>query len=150
VNTFFDQDAVVQFKSRLAKLTPSSERQWGKMDPAQMLAHLCKGMEQVMGDVRPPRLFLGRIIGSFIKKRAIGNDEPMVHNSPTVPGFVVADHRDFSAERERLYTLIDRAATAGPSVCTDHPHSFFGKLTPEQWGNLAYKHLDHHLRQFGV
>jgi len=39
---------------------------------------------------------------------------------------------------------------AGPAGCTKHPHSFFGKLTPEEWAILSYKHLDHHLRQFGV
>ncbi|MEO8996434.1 MAG: DUF1569 domain-containing protein [Nitrosospira sp.] len=150
MKTFFDKDASHEFKNRLASLKPDSERQWGKMNSAQMVAHLCKGMEQAMGEVRPPRIFLGRIIGGFVKSRAIGNDEPMFRNSPTIPSFIIADDRDLEAERQRLYGLIDRASAAGPSVCTEHPHSFFGRLTPEQWGNLIYKHLDHHLRQFGV
>jgi len=150
MKTFFDKDASQEFKDRLASLRPDSERQWGKMNSAQMVAHLCKGMEQAMGEVRPPRIFLGRVIGGFVKSRAIGNDEPMFRNSPTVPSFIIADDRDFEFERQRLYGLIDRAAAAGPSGCTEHPHSFFGRLTPEQWGNLIYKHLDHHLRQFGV
>ncbi len=46
--------------------------------------------------------------------------------------------------------LIDRFATAGREGCTSHPHSFFGRLTPDEWAILMYKHLDHHLRQFGV
>ena len=46
--------------------------------------------------------------------------------------------------------LIDRFAAAGPKGCTTHPHSFFGPLTPDEWAILMYKHLDHHLRQFGV
>jgi transposase InsO family protein len=46
--------------------------------------------------------------------------------------------------------VIDRFVAAGPKSCTTHPHSFFGPLTPEEWAILMYKHLDHHLRQFGV
>jgi hypothetical protein len=107
-------------------------------------------MEQAMGEVLPPSIFLGRIIGWFVKSRALGDDDPMIRNSPTVPGFVITDNPDFAAERQRLYRLIDRATAGGPAICTDHPHSFFGKLTQEQWGILIYKHLDHHLRQFGV
>jgi Protein of unknown function (DUF1569) len=150
VKSFFDQNASEQFRDRLACLRPDSQSQWGKMNVSQMLAHLCKGMEQAMGEVQPPRMFLGRIIGRFVKSHALGDDDPMIRNSPTVPSFIITDDQDFSGERQRLYTLIDRAAASGLSVCTDHPHSFFGKLTPEQWGILMYKHLDHHLRQFGV
>lgn len=150
MKSFFEQNASPQFKDRLARLRPDSESQWGKMNAAQMVAHLCKGMEQAMGEVRPPRIFLGRIIGQFVKPYVLRDDEPMRRNSPTVPGFAINDDRDFTAERQRLYKLIDRAVAAGPAGCTSHPHSFFGKLTPEQWGILMYKHLDHHLRQFGV
>ena len=81
---------------------------------------------------------------------ALRNDEPMRRNSPTVKGLVVQDERDLGMERERLLALIDRFAAAGPAGCTKHPHSFFGRLTPDEWAILMYKHLDHHLRQFGV
>jgi hypothetical protein len=54
------------------------------------------------------------------------------------------------AERSRLRGLIDRFAAAGPSGCTTHPHTFFGPLTPDEWAELMYKHVDHHLRQFGA
>ena len=74
----------------------------------------------------------------------------MRRNSPTVNSLVVEDERDLGAERERLCLLIDRFSGAGPEGCTKHPHSFFGRLTPEEWARLMYKHLDHHLRQFGV
>jgi hypothetical protein len=49
-----------------------------------------------------------------------------------------------------LYGVIDRFVAAGPKGCTTHPHSFFGPLTPQEWAILMYKHVDHHLRQFGV
>jgi hypothetical protein len=81
---------------------------------------------------------------------ALGNDEPFRRNSPTAKELVIKDERDLSAERERLNGLIDRLVAAGPAGCTSHPHAFFGRLSPEQWGILMYKHLDHHLRQFGA
>ena len=63
---------------------------------------------------------------------------------------VAGDDKDFETERNRLSGLIDRFAAAGPAGCTSHPHAFFGPLTPDEWAVLMYKHLDHHLRQFGA
>ena len=74
----------------------------------------------------------------------------MGRNGPTAKSLVVADERNLEVERKRPCALIDRFATAGPKGCTTHPHTFFGPLTPEEWANLMYKHLDHHLRQFGA
>jgi hypothetical protein len=150
MRSIFDPNASLEIKERLAQLQPDSERQWGKMNPAQAVAHCCKGMEQALGDVLPPRLLIGRLIGGFIRSKALTDDAPMRRNSPTVPGFEVLDKRDLAAERTRLNGFIDRVIVAGPAGCTAHPHSFFGRLTPEQWGILIYKHLDHHLRQFGA
>jgi len=120
-------------------------RLWGKMTPAQAMAHCTIGMELACGDRRPPRMLIGRLIGSLIKKKAFQPSEPMRRNSPTIPGFQVADDRDLAAECARLSRMIDRFANAGPGGCTDHPHSFFGRLTPDE-----YKHIDHHLQQFGL
>ena len=58
------------------------------------------------------------------------------------------DDRDLAREKDRLTAIIDRFAAGGPAVCTPQPHAFFGKLTPQEWAILMYKHLDHHLRQF--
>ena len=102
------------------------------------------------GEIRPPRALVGRIIGRVIKPMALRDDEPMRRNSPTAKELVIADARDLESERNRLYESIDRFAAAGPAGCTTHPHAFFGPLTPEEWATLMYKHLDHHLRQFGV
>jgi hypothetical protein len=107
-------------------------------------------MELASGERRPPRVFIGRILGWAIKRLALGNDAPMRRNSPTMPEMKVADTPDFAVERTRLLALIDRFAAAGPAGCTTHPHSFFGRLTPDEWAVQMYKHLDHHLRQFGA
>jgi len=146
MKNLFDPVRVQEVKGRTLNLRPDSERQWGKMNAPQAVAHCAAGMELALGDRVPPRLFLGRILGGIIKPKALGDDEPMRRNSPTVQGLVVHDERDLETERVRLLALIDRFATAGPAGCTAHPHSFFGRLTPDEWSILTYKHLDHHLR----
>jgi hypothetical protein len=146
----FDPTAAAEVKARVQRLRPDSERQWGTMNAAQAVAHCVGGLEQALGDRRPPRMLVGRVFGWAVKPLALGNDAPMRRNSPTVPELVVADARELDVERRRLLALIDRAAAAGAAGCTTHPHSFFGRLTPQEWGVLMYKHLDHHLRQFGV
>lgn len=150
MKNLFDATAVADIKTRVRRLRPDSPRQWGRMSAPQAVAHCAMGIELALGDRRPPRMMIGRIIGRVIRPLALGNDEPMRRNSPTVPSMVVADERELAAERERLLTLIDRFAAAGPAGCTTHPHSFFGRMTPDEWAILMYKHLDHHLRQFGA
>ena len=148
MKNLFEAAKVEEVKARIAQLRPDSERQWGTMTPAQAVAHCSAGLELAAGDRKPPQKFIGRIIGRIIKPLALGNDEPMRRNSPTM--IAVQDDRDLEIERERLCGLVDRFAAAGPQGCTTHPHSFFGRLTPDEWATLMYKHLDHHLRQFGV
>jgi hypothetical protein len=150
MKNLFEASRVEEVKERIARLRPDSQRQWGQMNAAQAVAHCSGGLELAVGDRIPQRLLLGRIIGRMVKPMALGNDQPMRRNSPTMKDLVVRDERDLGTERERLCGLIDRFAAAGPNGCTTHPHSFFGPLTPEEWATLMYKHLDHHLRQFGV
>lgn len=149
MKNLFDATTAEEVKARVAHLSPDSARVWGTMNPAQAVAHCAIGLELAVGDKVLPRLFLGRIIGRMVKPMVVGNDEPLRRDSPTAKGLVVADERDLAREQARLSGLIDRFA-AGPAGCTTHPHVFFGPLTPDEWAILMYKHLDHHLRQFGV
>src|SRR5579862_2557330 len=150
MKNLFEAVRVEEVKERILRLRPDSERLWGRMSAAQAVAHCSAGVELALGDRLPPQMLLGRILGRMLKPKVLGNDEPMRRNSPTVKGLVVQDERDLGKEQERLRGLIDRFAAGGPTGCTKHPHSFFGRLTPEEWAILMYKHLDHHLRQFGV
>jgi Protein of unknown function (DUF1569) len=150
MKNLFETERLIEVKERVALLRPESPRQWGKMNAAQMVAHCTAGMEMALGDRKLPRVLIGRLIGGIIKPKVFGDDEPMRRNSPTMKELVMQDERDLDKERVRLLELIDRFAAAGPAGCTDHPHSFFGRLTPGEWAILTYKHLDHHLRQFGV
>jgi hypothetical protein len=150
MKNLFEAARVEEVKERMAQLMLDSEPLWGRMNAPQALAHCSAAVEWAVGDRIPPRMFLGRMIGRIVKPMVFRNDEPMRRNSPTAKDLVVHDMRDLGTERERLRGLIDRFAAAGPNGCTTHPHSFFGRLTPEEWATLMYKHLDHHLRQFGV
>jgi uncharacterized protein DUF1569 len=150
MKNLFQPSAAEEIERRIGALRPDSHPQWGKMTVAQMAAHCSAGLELASGERRPPRALIGRLIGWAIKPLVLRNDEPMRRNSPTVQGLVVNDQRDLEIERRRLLGLIRRFVTAGSNGCTTHPHSFFGALTPDEWAILMYKHLDHHLRQFGV
>lgn len=150
MKNLYDAARVDELKSRMARLRPNSTRQWGKMNVAQALAHCSGAMAWAVGDTRPPRAFVGRLVGGIIKGKVLGDDEPFRRGSPTTKDLMIADEREFAAERDRLLVLLDRFAATGPNGCTTHPHTFFGRLTPQQWAILMYKHLDHHLRQFGV
>jgi hypothetical protein len=151
MKNLFDAAVANQVKTRLGKLEPQSERRWGKMTAAQMLAHCSVSMRWAVGEALPEKGTLpARLIGRLVKPMVFRNEDPLRKNSPTAKSLIVEDERDFGKERERLSKLIEKFTAGGTAGCTKNPHSFFGKLTPEEWAILMYKHLDHHLRQFGV
>jgi hypothetical protein len=150
MKNLFEAATAQEVKERIARLGPKSERQWGRMTASQAMAHCSSGMEWAVGDNLPPRMLLGRIIGPIAKSQLLKDEKPMGRNVPTAKSLVVSDDRDLAKECERLSALIERFCTGGPTGCTKHPHTFFGKLEPEEWAQLMYKHVDHHLRQFGV
>lgn len=150
MRNMFDASDVQEIKGRLAQLGPKSVPHWGSMTAPQAVAHCANSMEWAVGDRIPLRMFWGGILGRLIKSKVIGDEMPFRRNSPTAEDLLVRDDRDLASERARLITLIDRFAEGGAAQCTTSPHSFFGRLSPQEWAVLMYKHLDHHLRQFGV
>ena len=151
MKSLFDATVANQVKTRLGKLQPQSERRWGKMTAAQMLAHCSVSMQWAVGELVPEKGTLPvRLIGRLVKPMVFRNEDPLRKNSPTAKSLIVADERDLGKERDRLSRLIDKFATRGAAGCTRNPHSFFGKMAPDEWAIFMYKHLDHHLRQFGV
>ena len=151
MKNMFEAATITEVKTRLGKLAPQSERQWGKMTAPQMLAHCAISVQWATGEVLPEKGPLPmRMLGRLVKPIVFRNDDPIRKNTPTAKSLMISDERDFGQERERLLELIDEFAAGGVAGCTKHPHGFFGKMTPEEWAILMYKHLDHHLRQFGV
>ena len=153
MKNLFDPSIAAEMKRRVSSITPANERRWGKMTAPQALAHCAITLEWATDQDRPSRMFLGRLFGGLIARKVTSDDLPLKRNTPTAPQLVITvigDERTLEAEKERVCNLIDRFAVGGPAACTTHPHTFFGPMTPEQWSILMYKHLDHHLRQFGA
>jgi hypothetical protein len=149
LKNLFQQETVDEVIARIDRLQPTSQRQWGKMDAAQMMAHCGITMDIASGRLNLPRIFIGRLIAPFFKS-IYTNEKPFGKNSPTGKELVVSGERDFAREREQLKVKVRQFCEGGEGRCTRHPHPFFGSLTPQAWSRGMYKHLDHHLRQFGV
>jgi hypothetical protein len=149
----FNPILVEDTNRRILRLGLESERQWGSMTVAQTLAHCTSGLEMAMGVINPKRApFPAAMIGPFIKALVFRDDKLLRRNSPSSPELFTADPTQCELERERsrLIAAIDSFASRGAACCSRHPHPFFGPLRPQQWAILMYKHIDHHLRQFGV
>jgi hypothetical protein len=149
MKTLFDPADRESIRLRLSKLEAGTPRQWGKMNAAQMVTHCARALETGSGDRPLKQKLIGKLLAPFVKGSILG-EKPFSKNSPTDPSFVVADGRELADERQKLLVLIDRFAERGPAAAATQEHAFFGKLTGEQWGELMYKHIDHHLQQFGL
>ncbi|HVO50007.1 MAG TPA: DUF1569 domain-containing protein [Thermoanaerobaculia bacterium] len=150
MKSFFESSDRGALLDRLDKLQPGALRQWGRMDVAQMCAHCAAAAEVAAGDVAKRQAFVGKVLAPLVKGGILRSDRPLSKNSPTDPTFVVSDARDFAKEKARLLAVARRFASAGPAAANGRVHSFFGSMTGDEWGVLMYKHLDHHLRQFGA
>ncbi len=145
----FDAAQGESIVARLEALRPNAVRAWGKMDVAQMLAHCAVAVEAANGDRPMKQIFLGKILRPFVWKSFVG-PKPYARNAPTGRALLVSDERDFATEKARLLAALQRLREAGPERAAQYPHGFLGKLTGEEWGCVQWKHLDHHLRQFGA
>jgi len=149
MKNLFERGTVNEISARIDKLQPAMKRQWGKMDVAQMMAHCSGAMDMASGTVKLKRITLGRILGPIIKP-IYTNEKPFSKSSPTAKELVISGEKEFLREQVVLKQKIWDFHAAGPAGCTRYPHPFFGALTPDEWARGMYKHLDHHLRQFGA
>ena len=135
--------------SRLQRLSPTSSAQWGKMTCQQMLVHLADAMEAVTrgqefaGDMGSP--------SKFIKFIALRTPLSWPKGLPTVgdPASLEVDESAFDRELQRTISALAAMARAdGAGFTSVHPA--FGPMSKLDWYRWAQRHLDHHLRQFGV
>lgn len=131
--------------ARMDRLMPDALPRWGRMTAPKMLAHIVDAYRMALGElsVRPKQVPL---IGSFPFKQLVIYLLPFPRNAPTAPEIIAREPKSFEAERADVKALIARLS--GDVVYAEHP--IFGRLTPAEWSALGHKHLDHHLRQFGV
>jgi Protein of unknown function (DUF1569) len=113
-----------------------------------MMAHCQAPLKVGLGETKPGRRLMGIIFGRWIK-RIFLSERPFRKGLPTDKSFLVTDVRNFDKEKEQLIKLIIKFQAEKEKIGKD-PHPFFGRMTPLEWGTSMYKHLDHHLQQFGV
>jgi hypothetical protein len=150
MDTLFDAAARDGILRRIDALRPDSPRGWGKMEAAQMLSHCALGMEAATGDAVLHSNFMAKLIGPVFKGWMLG-PKPFSQNSPTHPLLVLHKQPcDFAKEKTRLVAVVRKFHDAGPASAAKYRHAFVQRLTGDEWGVLQWKHLDHHLRQFGA
>ena len=149
MKTVFDLETRGEVLERLDKLAPDSGADWGKMSAGQMMEHTARALEMATGRKPMPQALIGKAIGWIFKSGFLG-EKPFPQNSPTGPTLIIKDEPDFEATMTRLVELITEFHGLGESGTDGNIHGFFGPLTGKQWGETQYKHIDHHLRQFGV
>ncbi|MBX7225135.1 MAG: DUF1569 domain-containing protein [Chitinophagales bacterium] len=135
---------------RLNRLQYDTPRKWGKMDAAQMLAHLQVSLEQALGKRNLKQSVLGKLFGTWIKNFMIHSNRPFQKNLPTDKSFIVADPKNFELEKSKLVGLLNEFYAIDASKYSPTAHPIFGDLTFEEWDVLFRKHMNHHLTQFNV
>jgi hypothetical protein len=148
-NVFSDAD-VNEIIARIQTLKPSAKGLWGKMTVAQMLAHCNVTYEMIYDNIHPKPGALARFFLTWFVKDSVVNDKPYKKNSMTAPAFMIKTDKDFAVEQKRLIAYIRKTQQNGTAFFDQKESLSFGKLSIEEWNNLMYKHLDHHLSQFGV
>lgn len=146
----FAKDVSNKLIDRINLLKPNTTSDWGKMSVSQMLAH-CNVTYEMVFDTKhsKPNIFLRIMMQAFVKKIVV-SDVPYKKNSQTAPAFKIEDSRDFENEKSRLIKFIEQTQELGKANFDQKESLSFGKLTGDEWNNMFYKHLDHHLNQFGV
>jgi hypothetical protein len=147
--TIFDEAARQSLLARVARVTPDAKARWGKMNAEQMLAHLAEAMKLGTGELttKPKKIF---IRFTPIKQLVIYL-LPFPKGAPTAPELVRRESDAGTLERSRAELARTMENIAGRAQQKEWPvHPAFGKLSARAWGVLGYRHIDHHLRQFGV
>lgn len=150
MKNLFDPAVAEETIQRIRSLTPDAKPHWGKMDVARMLAHCCVPYEMVYEEKHPRPGTVKRFFLRTLVKPGVVSEKPYRRNSPTAPAFRITDEREFEQERKRLAGYVQRTSELGETHFHGKDYPNFGPLTGTEWNNLFYKHLDHHLTQFGV
>jgi hypothetical protein len=147
MNSIFDKNDNQLVIARINKLTQSSQPLWGKMSVDQMFKHTNEAIIVAFGENNIKVNFLMRFLGKLMKNKVFNSE--FRKNSPTAKEFIFTELYDFETSKNELIKNYSRFAEGHEVIkLTNHP--FWGKMTYEDWDKLMWKHVDHHLKQFGV
>lgn len=150
MQNIFDPSTTSELIARIESLKHDSQPIWGKMSVDQMLAHCSVAYEMTYTDKHPkPNALMRFLLKTFVKSGVV-NEKPYPKNARTAPVFIIADRRDFEKEKNQLIDYLKKTQELGAQHFEGKESPSFGPMTAQEWNNLFYKHLDHHLTQFGV
>jgi len=136
-----------QLLDRLERLAPEAAPRWGRMTAPQMLAHLTDWMLMAKGELKTATK--KRVLRYAPLKQLVIYWLPFPKGVPTAPELVSRMPSEWAIERASVRYHVESFENLDPkSQWPEHP--VFGKLSAEAWGVLGYRHMDHHLRQFGI
>jgi len=142
-----ESNTVIQ---RINNLKPDALPVWGKMSVDKMLAHCNVAYEMALEDIHPKPSGLKKFMLKLFVKPIVVSNKPYSKNSRTAPEFLITVEKHFELEKVRLINYILKTISLGEDYFDNRESHSFGKLKKTEWNNMFYKHLDHHLRQFGV
>jgi hypothetical protein len=150
MKNIFDNQENAAVIDRINKLSAATPPIWGKMNAAQMLAHCNVTFELVFTDTHEKPGKLKKFLLKLFVKNIVVGEKNYSKNGRTAPQFVMADDKDFEKEKAALIGHITKTEELGGAHFHNKDSHSFGVLTEQEWNNMFYKHLDHHLNQFGV
>lgn len=151
MKNLFDATDVQTTISRINQLNAASTPDWGKMNVAQMLAHVNVAYEMAHENIHPKANFFMRFMLKTFVKPTVCGPKPYAKNTRTAPQFVMTEKtKDFELEKKRLIDYLHKTHDLGSTHFEGKESPSFGALTAKEWNVLFAKHLDHHLTQFGV
>jgi hypothetical protein len=146
----FDPVVTAELIHRIEQLNPQSPALWGKMSVDQMLAHCNVAYEMAFTDKHPKANPVMRFLLKNFVKKGVVNEVPYKKNLPTAPAFRIKNGKNFVEENARLIDFLQQMQALGTAHFEGKDSLSFGPMTATEWNNQFYKHLDHHLGQFGV
>jgi hypothetical protein len=150
LSNVFNPDVSNQIIQRINSLNPNSPALWGKMNVAQMLAHCSVTYEMIYESKHPAPKGIMKLMLKLFVKGIVVNEKAYPKSSRTAPAFVISEPKVFETEKKRLIDYITHTQQLGEAYFDNKESLSFGKLNKVEWNNLFYKHLNHHLSQFGV
>jgi len=148
-NNLLNPDAAEAIINRVLRLRVSQPAYWGEMNATEMLLHcnLCNSQiltESKSGQKTKVKQLLLRLLVIYMGSNFKKNIRADKRND--TKGRIKSS--DFDVEKKRFIQLVKQFPNVNKPLTLTHPA--FGNISTREWGVAAYKHMDHHLRQFGL
>lgn len=148
MGSLFEQADREAMLGRIGRLRPDRKPEWGRFTAPEMVCHVSSGLRQGLGELEsgPPSGPLSHAPINWLVIHVVPWPKGKAQSPPE---FLTTRPTTWEADVDRLRDLIRRFAARGPNAAWP-PSRVFGRISGRSWGVLQHKHLDHHLRQFGV